>query len=101
MKKIFEPKSLSNLLGWESIMGLQFENLVLNNLKEVCRVLKIEAQDIVVAGPFFQKKTKRQKGCQIDLLIQTRYHTLYLCEIKFLTSDARKPQNAANFIAIL
>jgi len=34
------------------------------------------------AGPYFQKKTQKRPGCQIDLLIETRY-TLYVCEIKF------------------
>jgi len=30
----------------------------------------------------FQKKTKRTEGCQVDLLISTRY-SLYVCEIKY------------------
>lgn len=90
LKKIFESKSLLNLLGFESIMGLQFENLVLNHLKEVFKILKIDIQDVIMAGPFFQRRTKRQKGCQIDLLIQTRYNNLYLCEIKFCNSQIKK-----------
>ncbi len=88
-RQLFESRSLSSLPGWEMIMGFQFENLVLNNLKEVCSRLKIERQDIVMAGPFFQRPTKRQKGCQIDLLIQTSYRTLYLCEIKFVASEVK------------
>ncbi len=88
-KDLFDS-TLSNLSGWESIMGLQFENLVLNNLKGLCKILKIETHEIVMAGPFFQRATQRQKGCQIDLLIQTRHHTLYLCEIKFNISEIKK-----------
>ncbi len=34
-------------------------------------------------NPSFQKPRLRQKGCQIDYLIQTRSNVLYLCEIKF------------------
>lgn len=34
-------------------------------------------------GPFFQTSTIRQSGCQIDYMIQTRFHNLYICEIKF------------------
>ena len=34
-------------------------------------------------GPFFQNSTIRQQGCQIDYLIQTKFNTLYICEIKF------------------
>ena len=30
----------------------------------------------------FQRKTQRNKPCQIDLLIETKY-TVYVCEIKF------------------
>ena len=33
------------------------------------------------ASPYFQNQTRRQKGCQIDLLIDTKY-AVYLCEIK-------------------
>src|ERR1700733_14495333 len=88
-KQLFESRSLSSLPGWEMIMGFQFENLVLNNLKEVLSRLKLEKQDIVMAGPFFQRSTKRQKGCQIDLLIQTTHRSLYLCEIKFVAEEIK------------
>jgi len=89
VKDLFESKAFLNMPGWESVMGLQFENLVLHNLKSICKILRIELLEIVNAGPFFQRATKRQKGCQIDLLIQTRHNTLYLCEIKFSTSEVR------------
>ena len=36
----------------------------------------------MAAGPYFQRKTARQEGCEIDLLIHTRF-TVYVCEIKF------------------
>lgn len=87
LKDLFEDGSLSGLPGWETIIGLQFENLVLNNLKQLCKILQIEMRDIVMAGSFFQRATKRKKGCQIDLLIQARYNTLYLCEIKFSAAE--------------
>ena len=90
-KNLFDSGSLSNLPGWETIMGLQFENLVVNNLGGLCKILRIEIQDIVMAGPFFQRPTKRRKGCQIDLLIQVRFNTLYLCEIKFNMQEIKKP----------
>ncbi|MDN3504018.1 MAG: ATP-binding protein [Rhabdochlamydiaceae bacterium] len=89
-KGLFSSKSLANLPGWEAIMGLQFENLVLNNLSVLCPYLGIEKEDIIMAGPFFQRATKRFRGCQIDCLIQTRFSTLYLCEIKFLKNRVNK-----------
>lgn len=88
-QKLFHLGSFSDLLGYEAIFGLQFENLVVNNLSAVCKQLQINPGDVVMAGPFFQKKTTRQKGCQIDLLIQTKFQILYLCEIKFQTAEIK------------
>ncbi len=84
---MFESKSFMHTPGWESIMGLQFENLVLNNLRNLCNILRIDLVELVNIGPFFQRTTKRQKGCQIDLMIQTKFNTLYVCEIKFSSSE--------------
>jgi uncharacterized protein len=88
-KGLFESKSFMHMPGWESVMGLQFENLVINNLKSLCKILRIEMLEIANAGPFFQRATQRQKGCQIDLMIQTKYNTIYICEIKFSTSEVK------------
>jgi AAA+ ATPase superfamily predicted ATPase len=78
-----QTNSISALLGWETLMGFQFENLVLNNVGLIWEKLKIQPADIVAHGPFFQRKTAKKRGCQIDYLIKTRYNTLFLCEIKF------------------
>lgn len=78
-----EEYSLSALPGWEAIMGLQFENLVLNNRRQILHALGVNGEDVVYDNPFFQRKTARQQSCQIDYLIQTRFDTLYVCEIKF------------------
>jgi hypothetical protein len=79
----YEPVSVSNLPGWQTMQGLQFENLVLKNGAFIHRALSINPEDIIVSGPYFQKKNARQRGCQIDYLIQTKYATLFVCEIKF------------------
>lgn len=79
----FDGKSLASLPGWSAIMGLQFENLVLNNRKKIWELLKISPDEIVWDNPFFQNKTAKQPGCQVDYLIQTKYNNLYVCEIKF------------------
>ena len=68
---------------WATIMGLQFENLVLNHRKKIYEILSIAQEEIIYDNPFFQRPTKGKPGCQLDLLIQTRFNTLYLCEIKF------------------
>ena len=64
-------------------MGLQFENLILNNHKQVIQNLNIREEDIIFDNPFFQRHTTRSPGCQIDYMIQTRHDTVYVCEIKF------------------
>lgn len=73
----------NTLSSWESIMGLQFENLVVNNRKRIKEIIDIQPHEVVYDNPFFQRKTKLQMGCQIDYLIQTKFNTLYICEIKF------------------
>ena len=85
----FDTKSISSLPGWTSIMGLQFENLVLNNRQSVKEALGLAAEDIIADNPFFQHKTNRNKGCQIDYMIQTRDNNLYICEIKFSKHEVR------------
>lgn len=79
----FEFKSLMSLPEWNTIMGLQFENLILNNRKLLYDFLRISQEDIISENPFYQKRTTKQPGCQIDYMIETRFQTLYVCEIKF------------------
>lgn len=69
--------------GWFSIMGLQFENLVVNNGAALCHVLEIPLDKIVMGNPFLQTPQKRRKGCQVDYMIQTRFNVLYVCEVRF------------------
>jgi hypothetical protein len=75
--------SLTAFPNWEGIMGLQFENLLLNNRHLIWKVLGIAPDEIVSDNPYVQHATTKQAGCQIDYLIQTRHHTLFMCEFKF------------------
>ena len=81
-KGLFNKVAMEGLSEWETIMGFQFENLVLNNIQSVCSLLAISMNNVKSAAPYFQRKTQRKKRCQVDLLIETTY-TLYVCEIKF------------------
>ncbi|MGR3912298.1 MAG: ATP-binding protein [Candidatus Rhabdochlamydia sp.] len=74
---------LANLPGLSGIMGLQFENLVLHNRQILWKLMGIPVEEIVMDGPFFQNPTTIQKGSQIDYMVQTRFNTLYICEVKF------------------
>lgn len=78
---LYEDLFLEDLPEWPTIMGLQFENLVLNNLRTLQKLLHISSSSVLSAAPYFQHETQKQKGCQIDLLIQCRY-SLYVCETK-------------------
>lgn len=46
--------------------------------------------EVICDGPFFQRKTSKIQGCQIDYLIQTKLGVLYLCEIKFTRTMINK-----------
>jgi AAA+ ATPase superfamily predicted ATPase len=82
-RNMFSFKSLTSLPEWHTIMGFQFENLILNNRRLLSQFLKINPEEIVCENPFFQRKTSRTAGCQIDYMIQTKFGSLYVCEIKF------------------
>jgi len=82
-KGTFSPSLVTSFPGWEGIMGLQFENLVVHNRKTVWKLVGISPEEVIMDGPFFQRPTNRQPGCQIDYMVQTRFYTLYVCEIKF------------------
>lgn len=87
----FSNLMLANLAGLDGVMGLQFENLVINNRKILWKMMGIPSEEIVMDGPFFQNFSARQAGCQIDYMVQTRFNTLYICEVKF-TKNPVDPQ---------
>jgi AAA+ ATPase superfamily predicted ATPase len=86
---LFENQSMINLPGYNSIMGYQFENLVLNNRKFIWKALNIYQEEIVTDNPYFQRAQIRKKSCQIDYLIQLKTNVLYLCEIKFYRGEVK------------
>jgi uncharacterized protein len=81
-KKKVKKTAINSLIQWESILGLQFENLVIHNSDEIFKQLNIRLEDYTYDGPFFQTRSRDRKGCQIDYVIQEK-NTLYVCEIKF------------------
>jgi len=79
----YKNVDVNTLPGWQSMLGLQFENLVLRNRELIQIKLNINPSNIVCDNPYYQRATKRAAGCQIDYLIQTKLNTLFLCEIRF------------------
>lgn len=80
---LFDGGSISRLSAYDGIMGLQFENLMLNNRELIWQKLNLSKEDIKCDGSFFQRKNQRNKGCQVDYLIQTKYNVLFVCEVKY------------------
>jgi AAA+ ATPase superfamily predicted ATPase len=80
---LYKDILLANLPGWYTVLGLQFENLILNNRDLVLQSLNIHKEEVVQDGYYFQTKTARSEACQIDYLIQTRTNNYYICEVRF------------------
>lgn len=79
----FAFAGLDQFPGWESDLGIQFENLVVNNFREILGPLRLGKVMIRSAAPFRRDGSRRtgRKGCQIDLLIQTG-EALHVVEVK-------------------
>ena len=73
--------SLDRLPGWETILGLQFENLVLNNLKTLCPLIGLGGRLVTSAAPYVRRQGAASPGVQIDLLVQTP-KSMVIVEIK-------------------
>ena len=79
----YEFGSLDQLEGWESIRGLAFENLVVNNSAALRPLLGIGQSTVLSVAPYRRAGSRdgSRKGVQVDLLLQTR-RSNYLVEIK-------------------
>ena len=74
----YEFESLSELPGWQTIMGLQFENLVLNRVMDFKDALHLAGATVRSAAPY---RTGGTNAVQVDLLVQTD-EVMYVVEIK-------------------
>ena len=84
MRGSYRFASLSSLPDWNAVMGLQFENLIVNNAMDVVPFLGIGNSTVESAAPYRNVRKDRngeKKGCQIDLLVQTP-RTAYVVEVK-------------------
>ena len=80
----YQYLSVENLPEWQTVMGLQFENLVVNNAMLLIPHLHIGGAIVESAAPYRNMRNGvagKKAGCQIDLLIQTA-RTAYVIEIK-------------------
>lgn len=80
----FELASLDELDGYDAVMGLAFENLVVNNYRQLIPHLHLDGLVITSAGPYVRRTgegARGRRGCQVDLLLQTR-RTICVVEVK-------------------
>lgn len=80
----FRYVSVEHLPEWNTVMGLQFENLIVNNAMELLPHIGLVNTIVESVAPYRNSRKTRSdnsKGCQIDLLIQTP-RTAYVLEIK-------------------
>lgn len=78
---LFKFVSMEQFGGWGSVLGLQFQNLIVNHVDRLFPHFGLDHALVLSAAPYYQPATKRGEGCQIDLLIQTK-RTLFVVEIK-------------------
>ncbi len=69
---LFAFETLDRLAGWQSILGLQFEALVVNHYRELLPWLNPSRGLILSACPYRKQGKDSETGVQIDLLIQMR-----------------------------
>lgn len=79
----FQNTTISSLPGFDAHIGLQLEQLLLQNRNLLLKSIGINPADIIASGPFRQSKSTSKVGCQIDFLIQTTTKNLFICEFKF------------------
>ena len=78
---VFRYMSLDRLPGWDVMMGLQFENLVLNNFTALAREIGLIGKNVESAAPYSRRGGKCGDGVQVDMLIQLP-RSVYVVEIK-------------------
>lgn len=63
---------MTQLEGWNTILGLAFENLIVNHYREILPFLHLSDALVYSAAPYRKVLKKQGDGFQIDLLLQTR-----------------------------
>ncbi len=74
----FAFEELPELANWRTVMGLAFENLVLNHVLEFREALRLDGVRILAAAPFL---VPGREGVKIDMLVQTD-DSMCIVEIK-------------------
>ena len=81
-KGVYFAPPLAEFPEWDTVMGLQFENLMLNHLSEFYERLGLDRARVLSIAPYRRAASVRNgPGVQIDLLVQTP-KTYFVVEVK-------------------
>ena len=80
-KGSLESMDVSRLPGWDSMLGIQFECLVRNNLRRLLPLIGMGSAIVTSAAPYVVRGGSKGEGVQMDLLVQTS-KALCVVEIK-------------------
>lgn len=81
-KGTFAFGSLDRLDGWDSVMGLAFENLVVNNVRDLIVPLGLGTAHVTSVAPYSRAGSRSgERGVQADLLVQT-HRSMCVVEVK-------------------
>lgn len=78
---LVQTAPLETLPGWDAVLGLQFENLVLNHVTDLLPLIGLGGLPVLSAAPWRTRGKGKGLGAQIDLLVQTR-KSVCVVEIK-------------------
>ena len=71
---MFRFVGIDQFTGWESVKGLQFENLVVNNAAELLSPLHMDRALVLSVAPYSRRASESsgKEGIQVDLLLQSK-----------------------------
>jgi uncharacterized protein len=69
--------------SYKSWSGFAFEAVCQKHVPQIMRALGIAGIYVEASGWRYQPKTKKERGVQIDLLLDRKDHCINLCEMKF------------------
>lgn len=81
-KGLYQHAPLESLSAWHTVIGLQFENLVLHSIEPLMSRIGLANVPILDVGPYWQTRTARREACQIDLLARSK-RGVYIFEVRF------------------
>jgi hypothetical protein len=78
----YEFIALSMLPGWDKMLGLAYENLVVNHAVSLLPKFHLQGVPVLSAVPYIRRGGRNgERGVQIDLLIQTR-RSVHVIEVR-------------------